>query len=114
MYESKDAPLASRRRFAKRVIHHTAAATALVAAFGLLGVLGQILLEETLTVHDALLNTALLLGGIGTHSMPPGTPGKLFIAGYGFLTGILFAASLGIIMAPVVHRLVHKFHLDSD
>lgn len=114
MYESKEAPLATPRRFIRRMCSHVVAAALLILTFFLMGFLGQIVLADDISIHDAFLNTALLLGGIGTHSMPQGTPGKLFIAIYGFVTGLLFVASIGIIMAPLFHRFLHRFHLDAD
>lgn len=114
MYESKEAPLATRRRFLTRMCSHAMAASLLILVFFLLGFLGQVVLANDLSVHDAFLNTALLLGGIGAHIMPQGTPGKLFIAIYGFVTGLLFVATIGIIVAPLLHRFLHKFHLDAD
>ncbi|NHC61173.1 two pore domain potassium channel family protein [Paenalcaligenes suwonensis] len=113
MYEKKGSPLLTRGDFLKRMLWHTLAALALIMLVFLFGVLGQVAVED-ISLHDAFLNTALLLGGIGTHSMPQSIAGKLFIATYGFVTGLLFIASIGVILAPVAHRIMHKFHLDED
>lgn len=113
MYEKKGSPLLGRSAFFKRMLLHTLAALVLIALVFLFGVLGQVAVED-ISLHDAFLNTALLLGGIGTHSMPQSIAGKLFIALYGFVTGLLFIASIGVILAPLAHRILHKFHLDED
>ncbi|MGG4604283.1 two pore domain potassium channel family protein [Paenalcaligenes sp. Me131] len=113
MYEKKGSPLLTRKDFLKRMFLHTLAALLLIFLVFIFGVLGQVAVED-ISLHDAFLNTALLLGGIGTHSMPQSIAGKLFIAVYGFITGLLFLASIGVILAPVAHRIMHKFHLDED
>ena len=48
-----------------------------------------------------MLNTALIIGGIGPFIMPATVAGKIFFALYGMLIGLLFVATLGLILAPV-------------
>ncbi|MCQ9618044.1 two pore domain potassium channel family protein [Paenalcaligenes niemegkensis] len=113
MYESKNEALLSTADFARRLAWHVAGAFLLVVIAMLLGVVGHLLFEE-ISLHDATLNTALVLGGIGPFMLPVTALGKIFIAIYGFITGLFFIASLGVILAPVAHRIMHKFHLDTE
>ena len=66
---------------------------------------------------DALLNACMLLGGMG----PVGdlaslqhtrTAGKLFAAGYALYAGLVFLIVAGLLVTPVFHRVLHKFHLE--
>lgn len=113
MYESKNDGLLSRAAFLKRLFWHVFAAFCLVIVVMLLGVLGHMVFDD-ITLHDALLNTAFLLGGIGTLIVPSTVSGKVFIALYGFVTSLFFVASIGLILAPIIHRVIHKFHLDDE
>jgi tetrahydromethanopterin S-methyltransferase subunit B len=51
---------------------------------------------------------------MGFYLMPESVGGKVFFAAYGLFVGLVFVTTLGIILAPVAHRLLHKFHLDDD
>ncbi|NYT77500.1 two pore domain potassium channel family protein [Alcaligenaceae bacterium] len=113
MYESKNEPLLPKSRFALRMLHHLGLAALIVMATMALGVLGHLLLEP-LHWHDALLNTSLIVAGIGPYILPTSGAGKLFLAGYGMLVGLVFVGTLGVVLAPLAHRLVHRFHLDDD
>lgn len=64
--------------------------------------------------HDAMLNVSLMLAGLGPFLLPVTVAGKLFFAVYNVIVGLVFVALLGVIMAPIMHRVIHKFHLDDD
>lgn len=113
MYESKDEALLSKTAFMRRLLMHVLAAIGLVIVVMLLGVVGHMVFEE-ISLHDALLNTASVLGGIGLFTVPNTPLGKIFISLYGFVTDLFFVASIGVILAPVAHRIIHKFHLDIE
>ncbi len=67
---------------------------------------------EALAWRDAFLNAAMLLGGMGPVN-PPLTPdGKLFAGLYALYAGLVFLIVAGLLFAPVIHRLMHKFHWD--
>ena len=96
-----------------RLLAHLLWAVLVIALVVLVGVVAHLWLEDV-SWHDAMLNTALIIGGIGPFIMPATVAGKIFFALYGMLIGLLFVATLGLILAPVVHRVIHKFHLDDD
>src|SRR5690625_4662355 len=52
------------------------------------------------------------MGGLGIVEVPESANGKLFYAFYGIFVGLSFAASVGIVLAPVAHRVLHLLHLD--
>ena len=111
MYESRFEPLLSRARFVRRMAHHALAVLGLLLFSLLLGMVGYLCFEPV-SWHEALLDASLLLGGIGPLHMPQSTGGKIFIALYGLYIALLFVAAAGLMLAPVAHRLLHKFHYD--
>jgi len=69
---------------------------------------------EQLDWLDALLNAAMLLGGMGPVDKPVTDGGKLFASLYALFAGIVFLVAIGVMLAPIVHRLLHRFHLDDE
>ena len=61
---------------------------------------------------DALLNAAMLLGGMGPVGPIEGTAGKLFGAAYALYAGLVFIGAAAVAFAPVLHRLLHDLHLE--
>lgn len=78
-----------------------------------LGSLGYHYLGE-LSWIDALLNAAMILTGMGPVDRMPSTSGKLFAAGYALYSGVAFISMVGVLVAPVFHRILHAFHVDLD
>lgn len=113
MYENKNDELLSRKQFILRFIWHLLAAFLLIALTLIIGAVGHIYFED-IPFHDAFLNTALIVGGIGTTVMPVSIAGKLFFATYGIFVGLIFAAVIGVSLAPIIHRIVHRMHLDDE
>lgn len=111
MYESKNEVLLPTWHFMLRMFKHLSLAIAIISITLLVGVLGQLWLEPV-HWHDAILNISLILAGIGPYIMPVSAAGKMFFAAYGILVGLVFIATLGVALAPLAHRLIHKFHLD--
>jgi hypothetical protein len=63
---------------------------------------------------DALLNSAMLLGGMGPVGDLGPTSGKLFATFYALYAGLVFLIVAGLLFVPVFHRVLHRFHLDSS
>jgi len=78
-----------------------------------IGVWGYMRFEQ-MSWLDALLNAAMLLGGMGPVDKPVTEGGKLFASLYALFAGIIFLVAIGVILAPILHRLLHRFHLDDD
>ena len=109
MYESRaDAPL-SRLHFMRRLSRHVAAAVGLLLGSLLLGMGGYVYFEN-LPWRDAFLNAAMLLGGMGPVDAPRSNGGKLFAGLYALYAGLVFLVAAGVVLAPILHRVLHKFH----
>jgi hypothetical protein len=63
-------------------------------------------------VVDALLNTTMLLGGMGPVNAPLSVAGKLFASAFALYSGLIFLVVAGLMAAPILHRLLHTFHWD--
>ncbi len=113
MYESRiEAPLHP-RGFAFRLLQHGALALLLLAGSLALGIVGY-MHYEGLPAIDAFLNTAMLLGGMGPVDPPQTEAGKLFAGLFALYAGLVFIVSAALVFAPVVHRVLHKFHWDTE
>lgn len=113
MYESKNEKIIDKKQFVLRMLWHLLAAILLIIFTLVFGAIGHIYFEN-IPFHDAFLNTALIVGGIGTTVLPESIAGKVFFAAYGIFVGLIFAAIVGVALAPIIHRVVHRMHLDDD
>lgn len=95
----------------RRLLVHTAAALLLIGGSLALGIAGYVFLEG-LPALDAFLEASMLLGGMGPLHAPVTTGGKLFAGFYALYAGLVFIATAALIFGPVVHRVLHRFHLD--
>jgi hypothetical protein len=111
MYEHRRIPPLSRARFALRLARHFALAALLLAVSLALGMAGYEHYEQ-LAGRDAFLNAAMLLGGMGPVNNPVTPAGKLFAGCYALYAGLIFVLMASIVLAPVVHRMLHLFHCD--
>ena len=61
---------------------------------------------------DALLNASMILGGMGPVNPLASSGAKIFASVYALFSGLVFIAVMGIVFSPIVHRMLHKFHID--
>ncbi len=113
MYERRHQPLLSRRAFARRVVRHTGASLGIIAASLAIGILGYRFLEHFSWI-DALLNASMILGGMGPVGELKTTAGKLFASFYALYSGLIVLVAAGVIFAPILHRFMHRFHLQAE
>jgi len=113
MYERRGQPLLDRRSFVRRLTRHMLlAGGVLLVALGI-GILGYRLLAG-LSWVDAVVNAAMILGGMGPVDPILSTTGKLFAAAYALFSGVVFLVAAGVLVAPLLHRVLHHFHLEID
>src|SRR4051812_1701706 len=63
---------------------------------------------------DSYENAAMILSGMGPLASPPTFAGKLFAGSYALFSGIAVLAIAGVIVAPLIHRFLHRLHADAD
>jgi hypothetical protein len=90
-----------------------ASAFLLVAVSWFIGILGYHIFES-MSWLDSTLNAAMILGGMGPVNSLSTDAGKLFASFYALFSGIVFLVSVGVLLAPIIHRLLHQFHLQED
>lgn len=112
MFEHHKQPLISRQAFIQRVGRSAAAALLLVTVSWLIGILGYHLFEG-MPWLDSTLNAAMILGGMGPVNQLHTDAGKLFASFYALFSGIIFLISMGVFLAPIIHRFMHQFHHQS-
>ena len=115
MYERKHEPLLQKQAFVRRLGYNI-----LVAFEALLVSLGLVIIGYHNLCHfswiDSLLNASMILGGMG-----PVCPiddeyisGKIFASFYAIFSGIGFIGGISILLAPILHRIYHRFHIEDE
>lgn len=70
---------------------------------------------EQMNWLDAFFNSAMLLGGMGpVKTVDMSDAGKLFAGIYALYSGLVLIAVMGVMLVPVVHRILHLFHWSTD
>jgi hypothetical protein len=111
MFEHKGQPLLSRQAFYARFAWSVAATVGIVAFSLLMGSAGYHCLGD-LPWIDALLNASMILAGMGPVDPIKSSAAKLFASFYALYSGIAFLTMVAILMAPLLHRFLHRFHLE--
>jgi len=97
--------------FLRRLAKNALIGAGIIAASLLLGTAGYHGFAG-LSWIDALLNAAMILSGMGPVDTLTTTGGKLFATSYALFSGVAFLTIVGVMLAPLVHRFLHRFHLD--
>ena len=112
-YEKSNDALLNHRGYLFRVAASFASSLVIVAISLCLGTFGYCYFGEMNWV-DGLLNASMILTGMGPVDRMTTVSGKLFAAFYALYSGIAFLSMMAILMAPILHRFLHKFHLEDD
>jgi hypothetical protein len=113
MFEHRTKPLLSRREFFARWAK-SAAAGVVVIVFALgLGMVGYHHFE-TMSWLDAFENASMILSGMGQVATLMTDGGKFFAGCYALFSGLALLTIAGLFFAPVVHRFLHRFHLEDE
>ncbi len=113
MFEHHKDKLLPPREFIRRLGWSAAAGAALIAFSLSVGMIGYHTLAG-LSWIDAFLDSAMILSGMGPVSPLTSSAAKLFAGCYAIYCGIALISTAGVILAPVIHRGLHKFHLEWD
>jgi hypothetical protein len=113
MYENRNERLLTPAQFAQRVLGHLALGTAAVAFALAIGVGGYHFIAGFGWV-DAFLNASMILGGMGPVGELRSDGAKIFAALYALFAGLFFIAMVGLVLAPFLHRLAHRLHIEDD
>jgi hypothetical protein len=61
---------------------------------------------------DSFLNAAMLLGGMGPIGDIATSAGKIFAGLYALYAGLVLIISAGVLLTPVLHRVMHRLHIE--
>ncbi len=111
MFEKKNDKMAPWPRFAKRLGLSAAVGFAVVFVALMVGVIGYHEIARLRWI-DSVLNASMILTGMGPVDPMTSTPAKLFASAYALFSGVVFLSAVGIILAPIFHRLLHAFHIE--
>lgn len=111
MFETRHKHLLPRKEYYRRIMHHAAMGVMVIIVSLGIGMIGYHTLEK-LPWIDAFLNASMILAGMGPVATIQTNAGKIFAGCYALFSGIMLIFFLGIIFAPVIHRFLHKFHLE--
>lgn len=103
--------LQPRKRFISRFRRAAKYAVSLVAVTLAVGMVGYHAIEG-MPWLDAFHQAAMLLSGMGPVVDVKTTAGKIFDGVYALFCGVILLAATGLMFAPVLHRLLHRFHLE--
>lgn len=112
MYETRHQRLAPLPVFRRRLVTAGSLGLGLIVVSLAVGIAGY-MLTEGLEPTDAFLNAAMILSGMGPVHNPDSTAGKLFAGVYAIYCGFAVLGIAALMFAPVVHRLFHRFHIET-
>ena len=113
MFEHHHEKLLSRSKFLKRFAKYASISIGLIVASLILGMFGYHSFAR-LSWIDSFLNAAMLMGGMGPINVLSSDAGKVFAGFYALYCGMVLLIAVGIFAAPIVHRFLHHFHLESE
>jgi hypothetical protein len=113
MFEHKTEPIAPRMVFIRRMLGCFGLSLAMITVSLGIGVYGYHRIAH-LPWIDSLLNASMILGGMGPVDHLDSSAAKVFASGYAIFSGLMFISVMGVILVPVIHRVIHKFHLADE
>jgi hypothetical protein len=111
LYENRHERLAPPEVFKARLLRSGRLGLILVAislGVGIAGYMGF----ESLGFLDAFVDASMILSGMGPVHMPTTPGGKIFAGCYALYSGFAVLAIAAVMFAPVIHRVMHRFHIE--
>ncbi len=112
MFEHGRQPVISRGRFIRRMFIVIGLWLALTFIGLVIGIVGYAKFEG-MSFVDAYVNAAMILSGMGPLGELKTTAGKLFAGTYAIFSGLVIVIATGFILAPIFHRVLHRFHVET-
>jgi hypothetical protein len=113
VYEHKRQPLAPKRIFYRRIFNNLLVALGVMGVSLVIGIIGYHYTSNADWI-DSIHNASMILSGMGPVINIESTGGKIFSSCYALFSGIVFISNVGIILAPLIHRLFHRLHLEEN
>ena len=113
IYEHKSQPLASSQTYYQRIFRNLVIASVVLLLCLCIGVFGYHYLAGA-TWIDAMHNAAMILSGMGPVISIESNSGKIFSIIYALFSGVIFITTIGFILAPGIHRIFHRLHMEES
>jgi len=113
-FEHRGEPLAPAHVFRRRVIQSGAVAASVIGVSLVIGIAGYHWLGGLPDWVDCLYNASMILGGMGPVAELKSDGAKVFASFYALYSGVVLLASVGVLLSPVLHRLMHRFHIETE
>ena len=113
MYEHRKQPLASKTTFYQRVLKNLLIAFFILGICLIIGITGYHYIAGAAWI-DSIHNASMILSGMGPVIEITNTSGKIFSSAYALFSGVIFITNVGVILAPVVHRIFHRLNVNED
>ena len=111
MFEHISQPLASPRVFMSRILKMALIAFAATMVCLFIGIVGYHYIAHIPWI-DAIHNASMILSGMGPVATIDNVKGKLFSSAYALFSGVAFITNISIFLSPVIHRFLHKIHIE--
>jgi hypothetical protein len=111
MFERKHEKVVPPAVFAKRMVGAVGLAIGLILPALLIGIAGYHWIDR-LDWVDSLLEASMILGGMGPVNPLRNDAAKIFASAYALFSGLVLIGVMGIILTPITHRVLHKFHVE--
>ncbi len=113
MFENKNQPLAAKKVFMNRLMKMASIAFLATMVCLLIGIIGYHYIAHLIWI-DSIHNASMILSGMGPVAQIDNVAGKLFSSFYALFSGVAFITNISIFLAPVVHRFLHKIHVEKQ
>jgi hypothetical protein len=113
MFERRHARLAPLGVFIRRMLSSLGIGLGMIAVALSIGIAGYRWIAGFGWI-DSLLEASMILGGMGPVNPLPSDGAKLFASFYALFSGLIFIGVMGVVLTPLAHRMIHKFHLDDE
>jgi len=112
-FENSTEPLLTRKKYLRRLIYMSLITVVILTIWVFIGMAGYHFIDK-LSWVDSFVNTGMLVGGMGPVNALVNPAAKIFAGLYAIFSGVLFLSAFAVMMSPIFHRFLHKFHIDTS
>ncbi len=113
-FERRHERLAPPAVFRRRMLRSSFVASTVIGGSLVIGVLGYRFIGGLPSWVDSLYNASMILGGMGPVDELRTSAGKIFASLYALYSGVTLLTSVGVLLAPALHRALHRFHIQTE
>ena len=114
-FEQRHEPLATAAEFRARVLKSIGFMVTILSLSLVMGVAGYHWIVGIPRLVDCVYSASMIMGGMGpVGGDPTSDAGKWFASFYALYSGVVLLASVGLLLSPVLHRVMHRFHIETD